>query len=664
MELKKRLTKSPVLAYPTFDHEFILETDACIKGLGAVLSQVQQDGKLHPVAYASRSLTPQERNYSVTELETLAVVWAMSHYHYYLYGHSVKVYTDHSAVWAVLDSPNPTAKHARWWTRVYGKGVKNVQIMYRAGKENVNADALSRSPQASTSGTDDGGVHVAVIDTDSIQSLLQKGSVPTDELGEIDFAQEQLKDQRIREMTTFLKDGKLPHDGTQAHKIVAQAPHYSLVSGILYYVDPRKRNYKQAVVPQHLRKLVMEKTHGGPLGGHFAVNKLYKALATHWYWEKMYADIQDFCKNCPQCAIVSGCGHRNRPTLHPIPVQCPFQIVGVDIMDLPTTQQGNKHMVVFQDFFSKWPPVFPVSDQKTATLVQLLTKEVIPLFGVPEALLSDRGTNLLSHLMHNVCAMLGIEKLNTTACHPACNGMVERFDHALKTALHKHADRFGCQWDRYLSGMLWAYHNTPHDTTTEKPSFLLFGIDLREPTEAALLPPTSVTPTNVDDYREELMLSLSSACDVATQSIQKAQERYKQYHDKKAALTEFKLGQWVLVRFPQEESGRQRKLSRPWHGPYRIISRDDPDLTVQMVYFPDDGPIQVHQSRVTRCPSQFPAGYYWYGDKHRGPRCPPKWVTVLLTTDKGSKRSESQPEKPEPGPMSPTQVQDSDLSKK
>ena len=76
------------------------------------------------MAYASRSLNPQERNYSMTELETLAVVWAMSHI---LHGHSVKVYTDHSAV---KDSPNPTGKHARWWTRVCGRGVKDVQITH------------------------------------------------------------------------------------------------------------------------------------------------------------------------------------------------------------------------------------------------------------------------------------------------------------------------------------------------------------------------------------------------------------------------------------------------------------------------------------------------------------------------------------------------------
>ena len=101
-------------------------------------------------------------------------------------------------------------------------------------------------------------------------------------------------------------------------------------------------------------------------------------------------------------------------------------------MDLPTTQQGNEHVVIFEDFFSKRPLVFPIFDQKTATLMQLL---VISLFSVPEALLSDRGTNLLSHLMHDVCAILGIQKLNTTAYHPACNGMVERFNFSLKTAL-------------------------------------------------------------------------------------------------------------------------------------------------------------------------------------------------------------------------------------
>ena len=85
-QLKRKLVEAPVLAYPDFNKPFTLETDASIQGVGAILSQRQKDTKLHPVAYASRALSVQEKRYAITELETLAVIWAMSHFHSYLYG--------------------------------------------------------------------------------------------------------------------------------------------------------------------------------------------------------------------------------------------------------------------------------------------------------------------------------------------------------------------------------------------------------------------------------------------------------------------------------------------------------------------------------------------------------------------------------------------------
>ena len=136
--------------------------------------------------------------------------------------------------------------------------------------------------------------------------------------------------------------------------------------------------------------------------------------------------------------------------------------------------------------------------------------------------------------------------------------------------------------------------------------------------------------TSVEDYREEVTQASSTARCLAADSIQSAQRKYKAAYDKKSTPTSYNLGDWVLVKFPQEETGWNRKLSRPWHGPYHVVERRDPDITVVKAYAPQDGQIQVHQSRVSLCPLGFPAGFFWYGGKRSSPGCPPKWVDKLL----------------------------------
>ena len=173
------------------------------------------------------------------------------------------------------------------------------------------------------------------------------------------------------------------------------------------------------------------------------------------------------------------------------------------------------------------------------------------MFGVPECLLSDRGTNLLANVMKDVCDLFGIKKLNTTAYHPQCNGMVERLNRTLKAMLRKHAVKFRPQWDQYLPGVLWAYRNTPHDATREKPSFLMFGVDLRSPTEAAIIPAETVHECDVTDYKQELILSLSSARELAVTNI-KGQQRNKERYDLRVLTKKLKVGDWVLARVYNE----------------------------------------------------------------------------------------------------------------
>ena len=101
---------------------------------------------MHLMAYASRTLLPAERNYSISELETLAVVWAIQYFHAYLYDHQVTVITDHSTVKDILQTPSPNGKHAQWWTKIFSSGVGKVNIVYRPGKDNGSADALPHNP--------------------------------------------------------------------------------------------------------------------------------------------------------------------------------------------------------------------------------------------------------------------------------------------------------------------------------------------------------------------------------------------------------------------------------------------------------------------------------------------------------------------------------------
>ena len=141
-ELKRRLTEPPILVRPDFKEPFILYTDASAKGFGAVLAQFQ-DKKERVLAYASRSTTNGQQNYSATHLELAAVVWAVNHFRHYLIGRPFQLVTDHSALKWLISQKNPSGIVARWITRL---SEYEIDIQYRPGRLNQNADALSRAP--------------------------------------------------------------------------------------------------------------------------------------------------------------------------------------------------------------------------------------------------------------------------------------------------------------------------------------------------------------------------------------------------------------------------------------------------------------------------------------------------------------------------------------
>ena len=139
--LKQVCLTTPILAFTNYTKEFLLETDASKKVLGAVLSQKQADGQYHPVTYGSRALTAHEKNYHSTKLEFLALKWAvMEHFKAYLPYQPFLVKTDNNSLTYIMMTPNLNATDHQW---VGALARFNFQLEYQKGCDNTVADVLS-----------------------------------------------------------------------------------------------------------------------------------------------------------------------------------------------------------------------------------------------------------------------------------------------------------------------------------------------------------------------------------------------------------------------------------------------------------------------------------------------------------------------------------------
>ena len=142
-KLKECLTSAPILALPDWSKPFIVDTDASDFGIGAMVSQCQEDGMDHVISYASGLLTKPERNYCVTRKELLAVVTFLHHFRQYLIGAPFVIRTDHGALTWLQNFKSPEGQLARWLEKLQEY---QFTIVHRPGLRRNNADALSRLP--------------------------------------------------------------------------------------------------------------------------------------------------------------------------------------------------------------------------------------------------------------------------------------------------------------------------------------------------------------------------------------------------------------------------------------------------------------------------------------------------------------------------------------
>ena len=282
----------------------------------------------------------------------------------------------------------------------------------------------------------------------------------------------------------------------------------------------------------------------------------------------------------------------------------------MDIIQFPKSKRGNRYAICFVDYLTKWVEAFATSDQSALTIAKLLVEEIITRHGAPKELLSDRGAAFLSNLLQEVYRLMGICKVSTTAYHPQTDGLVERFHRTLTSMLAKTTQPGESDWDDRLPYVLFAYRCSKQASTRESPFFMLYGRDPMLPTPEALSKPVDRCYMDVDDYCSQLVQNLSESWERARKSIQKAQKLQKKYHDKRVRMPTFTEGCRVFVYMPAARSGKAYKLSRPFHGPYRIVKMHESGADVRPVDRPKEESIRVAFNRLRVCADEIPNEFW------------------------------------------------------
>lgn len=561
MLLKKALCETPVLTLPDFSPEagqFILETDCSDQQAGAVLLQMQ-NGVERVIAYGSQKLSKAQVNYSTTKKELLAVIIFCDKFSAYLLGKQFTIRSDHSALRWLLSFRNPHGMLARWFEIL---SQFHFRIEHRPGAQHVVPDALSRRP------------------TETVDQACQTEGPQDDRCFRLSakdwsgsyFRSEQDKDVCIGEVTKFLSAGVKPRkrDLSQpCHRYLSQWSRLRLLDGVLYRVYRRRpfdSDQLQIVLPESLVQGVLQSFHAGPTGGHFAADKLLAQVRLRFWWSTMCADVERFCKSCPQC------GERNTPVPAPraslgeISASEPLEVVGLDILSsLPETASGHKHILLVVDHFSRWVEAYPLKTQEATEVASVFVKEFVSRFGCPKRVHSDQGGCFVGEVMRLTCEMLGIDRSKTTSFHPQSNSIVERTNRTLLGMFSKFLENHQhAEWDRNLPLLLLGLRSQVHRSLGVSPFCVMFGREPRLPVQVEIGEPSRGRTKSITEYIDELRSNLRALHSVALDKSRASHLENKRIYDRKMNDFNFQPGDKVYLHKGVVPKGAYYKFLRPW----------------------------------------------------------------------------------------------------
>lgn len=415
--------------------QVVIETDASLKGLGAVLLQ---NGR--PVKFLSKSLTPTESEYSNIERELLAVLFACEKLHVYVFGRRVNIHTDHKPLESIFRKPislaPPRLQRMLLRLRTY-----DVHVEYVGAKHVPLADTLSR--------------------------LVKPGSDPTIPGLDVSIAQVlKIRHTRLANLQEETKCdpvlstlGQLISNGwpESMQDLPDTLQHYWCFRDELSCTDGLIMKGSRVVVPSKMQADTLQRLHDG----HQGLSAILKRARRSVYWLNMQNEITDLANGCEECQIHGA--KKPRPPERQISTTRPMEVLGCDLMDF----QGQPILVSI-DYFSGYIFIDPLRNSTTSVVTARLNDN-FRRFGLAERVISDNGPCFRSDQFQKFCELFEIHHTTTSPYHHQSNGRVERAIRTVRNILKK------CKNDTEITLAILAYLDTPISSDLPSPAELFLN---------------------------------------------------------------------------------------------------------------------------------------------------------------------------------------------
>lgn len=631
--LKNALISPSILQYPDFseDNEFVLQTDASGIAVGAVLC----NKNMRPIAYASRPLNKAEKNYPTIQKELVAIVWGVKYFRPYLFGRTFTIMTDHKPLLYLFGMKDPSSRLLKFrlvleeydFKISYVKGKDNVvadalsriiitsdelkdinekivAVMTRAQKKRMeevmdksdtgihNNDTSNRPDQPKVVELlriPDTGIEMILIEGSKLKQIKNKGdiNVESDCLSfspkkkiiyvNLDFSSQFTRAVFVKKLREFCKNInvdeiciiKNENNALFIKELVEEvksnnewtSPRICILRGVKRIDNDEDKNF------------IINDYHLLPTSGHAGVRRMCNNIKKKYYWPGIEKDVKDFVRKCEKCQICKQSRITKEPMVITTTASYAFEKIFLDLVGpLDKDIDGNNYILTLQCELSKFVEAYPLKNKETVTVARTLVNNFILRFGIPKTIATDRGSEFMSSTFTEICKLLEIEKLCSTAYHHESIGSLENAHKHLGSYLRTQCNTFPDTWSHWLPFWSFSYNNTIHSVTKYAPYELVFGRPCNIPCRIS----NNVEPLyNPENYSLELRYRLQVAQNDARNKLLKSKEIRKVNYDKNVKPVLYKKDDLILLK-----NETASKLENLFKGPYTVIEDNEPNVKI------------------------------------------------------------------------------------